>query len=168
MVVGWLSGIDRLPHIRRAQQETPIEKHLNMLAIRALTARLPRASQSAKRFAAASHLQNGARGFSTGSDDDEVAATPVVEENGVIASIPIAQVQHCCLCCVVSGWMWLRERDCSSICGVDATGHCGRPLEVLCADEGNPRQGPPRRVSSSVDADTLGGVDADLRLVLLL
>ena len=102
MVVGWLSGIDRLPHIRRAQQETPIEKHLNMLAIRALTARLPRASQSAKRFAAASHLQNGARGFSTGSDDDEVAATPVVEENGVIASIPIAQVRHCCLCCV---WM---------------------------------------------------------------
>ncbi|KAF1323611.1 Atp-dependent dna helicase snf21, partial [Globisporangium splendens] len=64
-----------------------------MLAIRALTARLP---QSAQRFAAASHLQNaiahGARGFSTENDDDEAVAAPVVvQENGIIASIPIAQ-----------------------------------------------------------------------------
>lgn len=68
-----------------------------MMAIRALlSARASRhAAQAAtQRFAAVSHLQQSAiarAAFSTSNSDDEVVAAPVVEENGVIASIPIAQ-----------------------------------------------------------------------------
>lgn len=72
------------------------------MAIRALvTARLPRHATTA-RFAAAAHLQQlqqsaiaRAAAFSTSSsdgDDEDAVVAPVVEENGVISSIPIAQV----------------------------------------------------------------------------
>ncbi|GAB9472177.1 Atp-dependent dna helicase snf21 [Globisporangium polare] len=74
------------------------------MAIRALvTARLPRhAMAPTTRFAAVAHLQQQlqqsaiarAAAFSSssnGSDDEDAMVAPVVEENGVIASTPIAQ-----------------------------------------------------------------------------
>lgn len=73
-----------------------------MMAIRALvTARLPRhAMAPTTRFAAVAHLQQSAiaraaafSSSSTGSDDEDAVVAPVVEENGVIASTPIAQVR---------------------------------------------------------------------------